>query len=65
LRVNSPGGGAVGDGRNRQAENREKPMIDSYSSTFLFCAMLFALSFVTIGAFWLFERLRGANVPHL
>jgi hypothetical protein len=44
---------------------REKPMVDSYSSTLLFCGALFALSFVTIGVFWLFERMRGASAPRM
>jgi len=38
-------------------------MVDSYASTFLLCAALFALCFVTIAAFWLFERIRGASAP--
>ena len=33
--------------------------------TFLACGAFFALSFVTIWAFWFVERLRGASAPHL
>jgi len=33
--------------------------------TFLACGAFFALSFVTIWAFWFVERLRGANAPHV
>jgi hypothetical protein len=33
--------------------------------TFLACGAFFVLAFVTIGAFWLAERLRGANAPHV
>jgi uncharacterized membrane protein len=33
--------------------------------TFLASGAFFALSFVTIWAFWFAERLRGANAPHV
>jgi uncharacterized membrane protein len=36
-----------------------------FSQTFLACGGIFALSFVTIWAFWFVERLRGASAPHL
>lgn len=40
-------------------------MITSVTSTLLFCAALFILAFVMIGAFWLAERLRGASAPRV
>ena len=40
-------------------------MITSATSTLLFCAAIFVLAFVAIGAFWLAERLRGASSPRL
>ena len=33
--------------------------------TLLACGAFFALSFVTIWAFWFVERLRGASAPHV
>jgi uncharacterized membrane protein len=39
--------------------------MDTSSATFLACGAFFALSFVTIWAFWFVERLRGANAPHV
>jgi hypothetical protein len=42
----------------------EDPM-DTSSATFLACGAFFALSFVTIWAFWFVERLRGASAPHV
>ena len=40
--------------------------MDTSSATFLACGAFFALSFVTIWAFWVVERLRGASdAPHV
>ena len=39
--------------------------MDASSATFLACGSFFALSFVTIWAFWFVERLRGASAPHV
>lgn len=50
--------------RKLQAINLEDVM-DTSSATFLACGAFFALSFVTIWAFWFVERLRGANAPHV
>ena len=44
---------------------REDVMDTSTVPTFLACGAFFALSFVTIWAFWFVERLRGANAPHV
>lgn len=40
-------------------------MITSATSTLLFCAGLFVLAFVMIGAFWGAERLMGASAPRV
>jgi hypothetical protein len=40
-------------------------MDTSVLPTFLACGAIFVLSFVTIGAFWFLERMRGASAPHL
>jgi uncharacterized membrane protein len=40
-------------------------MTTSFTSTFLACGGIFALSFAAIWAFWFVERLRGASAPHL
>jgi hypothetical protein len=39
--------------------------MDTSSATFLACGAFFELSFVTIWAVWVVERLRGANAPHV
>ena len=48
-----------------QAINLLEDVMDTSSATFLACGAFFALSFVTIWAFWYVERLRGANAPHV
>jgi hypothetical protein len=48
-----------------QAINLLEDVMDTSSATFLACGAFFALSFVTIWAFWLVERLRGASAPHV
>ena len=49
-----------------QSANPLEDVMDiSTVPTFLACGAFFALSFVTIWAFWLVERLRGASAPHL
>ena len=48
-----------------QAINLLEDVVDTSSATFLACGAFFALSFVTIWAFWLVERLRGASAPHV
>jgi hypothetical protein len=49
-----------------QASNLLEDAMDiSTVPTFLACGAFFVLSFVTIGAFWFAERLRGANAPHV
>ena len=49
-----------------QAINPLEDVMDKSSvPTFLACGAFFALSFVTIWAFWFAERLRGANAPHV
>jgi hypothetical protein len=40
-------------------------VMDTTSATSLGCGAFFALSFVTIWAFWFVEPLRGANAPHV
>jgi hypothetical protein len=50
--------------RKLQAITLEDVM-DTSSATLLACGALFALAFVTIGAFWFVERLRGASAPHV
>jgi len=51
--------------RKLQAINLLEDVMDTSSATFLACGAFFALSFVTIGAFWFVERLRGASAPHV
>lgn len=51
--------------RKLQAINLLEDVMDTSSATFLACGAFFALSFVTIWAFWFVERLRGANAPHV
>jgi hypothetical protein len=48
-----------------QAINLLEDVMDTSSATFLACGAFFALSFVTIWAFWFVERLRGASAPHV
>jgi hypothetical protein len=48
-----------------QSINHLEDVMDTSSATFLACGAFFALSFVTIWAFWFVERLRGANAPHV
>jgi len=49
-----------------QAVNPVEDAMDTGTvPTFLACGAFFALSFVTIWAFWFVERLRGANAPHV
>jgi len=48
-----------------QAINPLEDVMDTSSATFLACGAFFALSFVTIWAFWFVERLRGASAPHV
>jgi len=48
-----------------RAINLLEDVVDTSSATFLACGAFFALSFVTIWAFWFVERLRGASAPHV
>jgi hypothetical protein len=48
-----------------QAINLLEDVMDTSTATFLACGAFFALSFVTIWAFWFVERLRGASAPHV
>lgn len=48
-----------------QAINLLEDVMDTSSATFLACGAFFALSFVTIWAFWFVERLRGASASHV
>ena len=48
-----------------RAINLLEDVMDTSSATFLACGAFFALSFVTIWAFWYVERLRGASAPHV
>jgi hypothetical protein len=51
--------------QKQQAINLLEDVMDTSSATFLACGAFFALSFVTIWAFWFVERLRGASAPHV
>jgi len=51
--------------QKRQAINLLEDVMDTSSATLLACGAFFALSFVTIWAFWFVERLRGASAPHV
>jgi hypothetical protein len=48
-----------------QAIDLLEDVMDTSSATLLACGGFFALSFVTIWAFWFVERLRGASAPHV
>ena len=48
-----------------RAINLLEDVMDTSSATFLACGAFFALSFVTIWAFWFVERLRGAIAPRV
>jgi CobQ-like glutamine amidotransferase family enzyme len=48
-----------------QAITPLEDVMDTSSATFLACGAFFALSFVTIWAFWFVERLPGASAPHV
>ena len=48
-----------------QAIDLLEDVMDTSSATLLACGAFFALSFVTIWAFWFVERLRGASAPHV
>ena len=50
---------------NPASDQPLEDVMDTTSATFLACGAFFALSFVTIGAFWFVERLRGASAPHV